>query len=131
MVCVSGAHSVLTAYPLGSGAAALWLHSRRTEHALRLRSQKKCLLRSARKLFLRDQPDLIVIKYIIPRPVEHHNNSIAEADDAVDVQEDPDHPGDISTEGDAPNACDGGIASNGGKQAGVSVMKMSEWFFTH
>ena|SRR5690348_11498183 len=82
-------------------------------------------------LFLRNQPHLIVIEYIIPCPVEHDDNPVAEANDAVDVQEDPDHPGNVSAEGDSPNARDGGISSYGGEQAGVLVVKMSERFSVH
>ena len=74
-------------------------------------------------LFLRDQPDLIIIEDIVPGPVEEDDDAVAEADDAVDVQEDPDHPGDESAEGDAEDAGHGGIASDGGEQTGVFVVE--------
>ena len=80
---------------------------------------------------LRDQPHLIVIEEIIPCPVEHHKNSVAKANDAVDVQEHPDHPGNESAEGDAEDARHGGVASNGGEKARVFVMEWERFFAIH
>lgn len=57
-----------------------------------------CIMKAGCFLFLRNQSNLIVIKEIVPHPVEHHNKAVAESDDAVDVQEDPDHPRDESAE---------------------------------
>lgn len=55
-------------------------------------------MRQKYDLFPRDQPDLIIVKEIIPDPVEHHHNAVAKSDDAIDVQEDPDQPCDESAE---------------------------------
>ena len=82
-------------------------------------------------LFSRDQPHLIIVEEIIPRPVEHHNNTVSEADDAIDMQEDPDHPGDESAEGDAEDAGDGGVPSHRGEQTRVFVVEYLGFFSLH
>lgn len=74
-------------------------------------------------LLFGDQSDLIFVKNVIPSPVDEHQNPIAKAYHAKDVQEDPDYPGDESAERYAPDARDRRIASDGSKQALVFVMK--------
>src|SRR4030095_6301548 len=74
-------------------------------------------------LLFGDQSDLVLVKEVIPGPVDEHQNAIAKTNQTIDVQEDPDHPGDESAERHTPNARDRRIASDGGKQARIFIMK--------
>src|ERR1044071_9482261 len=55
-------------------------------------------------LFPCDQSHLIIVKDIIPGPVDEHRQPVPESDQAEDVEPDPNHPGDESAERESPNA---------------------------
>ena len=74
---------------------------------------------------------MIVVEKIIPCPIEHDNDAVAKADDAVNVQEDPDYPGNEAAEGDAKDAGDGGVPSHRGEQTGVFIVERFGLFPFH
>jgi membrane protease YdiL (CAAX protease family) len=81
------------------------------------------LPRRCRGSFPCDQAHLVVVEEILPRPGDQHHQAVAEADDAVDVQTDPDQPGDEPAERNAPQPRHRRVAPDGRQQARVLVME--------
>ncbi len=74
-------------------------------------------------LFPCNQPHLIVIKDIIPRPVDEHHQPISESDQSVNVEGNPDHPGDESAKGKSPDARHCRVPPDGREQARILVLE--------
>src|ERR1041384_5747242 len=75
--------------------------------------------------WLGDQPCAVVISDISPCPFDHHKESIAEADEKEQVNEQPRQPGKVAGDMNFPGEVGNRArASNGGETAFVPVFKM-------
>src|SRR6266568_6942482 len=73
-----------------------------------------------------DEAHLTLMKPVVPDPVEHHYDTIAETDQVVEVQEQPDQPGKVPPEVHAEGGRHGGIPADGCHVSLVMVAKRGE-----
>ena len=110
----------------GASAAGAALH-RRHPNSGALRSLRRLLARAlvllVRLLRLRvgpgDQPRAALERDVVPRPVERHDDAVAEADEEVDVRDAPQQPGEEAGERQPAELDDGALAPDGRERAGI------------
>src|ERR1022692_240689 len=74
-----------------------------------------------------DEASAALISQIRPRPLDHHDQAIAESDEKEDVDEEPGEPGKVSGDFEFADLGDGGGASNRGATAFVVIIKIAAW----
>src|SRR6266540_6733032 len=84
-----------------------------------------------RALFPCNQSYLIIVKHIIPGPVDEDRQPVSESDQAEDVEPNPDHPCNESAERQSPDARNCRVPSNGREQTRIPVLKCLKRFAFH
>src|SRR5690606_3529058 len=69
----------------------------------------------------RDEPDAALVHQVRPRPLDHHDQPVAEPDQHQHVHEHPDQPGGVAAEPDASEVRDGRGAADGRERSLVVV----------
>src|SRR5215469_7977279 len=70
-----------------------------------------------------DQPRSSPEAEEVPRPIQHHDETVSESDEKIDVCEAPEHPGRKAAELDAPKLRYGVASSDGRQHPGVAVLE--------
>src|SRR3954447_18061256 len=71
-----------------------------------------------------NQADAALMREVGPRPLGHHDDAVAEADQPEDVQEDPEQPGDVAGDLQAEHVADCRAAADRRHDA---VVLVAEW----
>src|SRR5438874_3873506 len=87
-----------------------------------------CVIPTWQPIITCNQARAAFVSEIRPRPLDQHDQPVAESDEKENVDEKPGQPGDEARNMKFPKVSDGGSASDGGETAFVHVVKVLAGF---